>query len=141
MIGLRIQIQTDLDLSPEIENLIDDVANAVPEAFRFGVDSQTPKGRLYRRGNITGRLTKRGLKSGFKQTAKTRMAVGSRFHRASAKGQFPAKDSGDLYKNIRVVKRGKFGRAVIFASPHAGFAEEQRPFMSKVADLVVQRFI
>jgi hypothetical protein len=141
MIGIRLTVQSDLDITPEIEQRLDEIAESVPAAFRQGVDSDTPRGRLYRRGAITGRLTKKGLASGFRQTSKTRMAVGSRFHRASAPGQFPAKDTGELYNRIRVVKKGRFGREVRFEAAHAGFVEQIRPFAEKTAELVVQRFI
>ncbi len=140
MIEFRIHAE-DLDIMPEIIGQIDEVAAAVPEEFRKGVDSDSPKGRIYRRGSITGRLTKSGIAAGFRQTSKSRMAVGSRFHRASAEGQFPGKDSGELYRRIRVTGKGTLRQRVVFDAPHAGPVEEIRPFAEKTADLVVQRFI
>lgn len=136
----RITIQNEIDGDALIEPFMDEVAESVPVAFRSGVDSEPARGILYKRGNITARRTKRGVAAGFKAVKKTRMNVGSRFHRASAPGQFPARDSNRLYNKIRIVKKG-LDRQVIFDAPHAGFAEEQRPFLSKTIDLVIQRFI
>ncbi len=63
-----------------------------------------PRGRLYRRGSITARATKAKLSLGLqrKKGTKTRLIAGSKFHRASARGQPPAVDSGKLLRSIRV---------------------------------------
>lgn len=141
MFEIRLTVQSELDITPEIIGVIDQIADAVPEEFRRAVDQQTPAGRLYRRGAITGRLTKRGLASGLRQTSKTRMAIGSKFHRASAPGQFPAKDTGRLYNRIRRTGQGTLRQKVIFDAPYAGHVEKIRPFAQRTADLVVQRFL
>lgn len=138
----QIRIKTEeIDTKPIVLKVVNEVAEAVPESFRQGVDAETARGRLYRRGSITARLTKSGLAAGFRQTSKSRMAVGSRFHRASAKGQFPARDTDELYKRIRITGKGTMKPKVIFDAPHAGFVEEERPFIDKTMELVVQRFI
>lgn len=62
-------------------------------------------GRAYRRGAITKRSTKALRALGLRAVAgaKPRVQTGSRFHRASAPGEPPASDTGNLVRNIGVI--------------------------------------
>lgn len=82
------------------------------EAFlKANIDESTPAGRLYRRDRITTRRTKALDQIGIKRVKgrsqdRTRSLVGFRFHRASAWGQPPARDTSRLYRSIRVRRVG-----------------------------------
>jgi hypothetical protein len=128
MAETRITIQGNGDVSPEIAQFITDLANNIPVKTREVIDESTPRGRIYRRGGIRGRFLKSLRRA---PGTKTRAITGSRFHRASAKGQPPAKDSGELYRRIRVLNRGGFAKSVRFDAPHAGLVEETRPFIDE----------
>lgn len=98
----RIVAQTTLDYEA-----------AVKEQMR------APKhGRTYRRGRIT-RADSSKLPKGLKryQTAKgnTRAIVGYKLHRASAAGEAPAVDTGNLINSIQGKPEGLIGRVVVGA--------------------------
>jgi hypothetical protein len=127
MISLNISIKHDLNLPAEIEALTEKFVNQIPIEARRIIDESTPRGRLYRRGGIRGRMLK-GLRRA--PGTKTRAIVGSRIHRAAAKGQPPAIDSGRLKREIKVARSGRGKFRVIFGAPYAGILEFQldRPF-------------
>lgn len=134
MIETRITIQANFDLTDDIGQVINDLTEQMPKSFRALTDESVPTGRLYKRGRIRGRFLK-GLQR--VPGTKTRAFVGQKFHRASAKGQIPAKDSGELYKKVRV-SGGKLNKKVIFAAPHAGHVEEIRPFVVLTVERAVK---
>lgn len=141
MIGLEIKIQGDLSgLNIEFDNLAERIANQIPIEARAVMDESTPTGRLYRRGGIRGRMLK-GLRRA--PGTKNRAIVGTRIHRASAPGQAPAKDSGRLYKDIKVSrsKRGTF--RVRFGAEYAGFLEFKlnRPFALPAIERAVNKVL
>jgi hypothetical protein len=130
MIALNISIKHDLNLPEEIEAMTEKFAEQIPIEARRIIDESPPRGRLYRRGAITGRRTQAGLRMGLKPRGKTRMITGTRIHRASAPGQPPAVDSGRLRREIKVRRSGRGKFQVIFAAPYAGIVEYKlnRPF-------------
>ena len=126
MIKLKIRIESDAEIAKEFANFPKDLASEIPNAARQIIDESTPSGRLYKRRIFTGRRTKALENLGLRTRGKTRIEVGRRFHRASAKGQPPAKDSGKFYRNIRVS-----GSSVLFDTPYAEHVENMRPFLDK----------
>lgn len=91
---------------------------------------RTPKsGHTYRRGAITtrglkvgGRAYKKWRGSGAKATfsgGKAFIVTGYRSHRASAPGEAPAMDTGQLVNSIGVSKRGWMTVAVTAHTPYA----------------------
>jgi hypothetical protein len=97
-------------------------ADAIVRHSRRIMDESVPSGRIYRR-----RKFKRGQRV---QGVRAR-GPGQMFHRASAKGQPPAKDTGRLYNKIRAVRTGRGRVLVKFDAPYVGFLEFRmdRPFV------------
>lgn len=139
MITTHITVQhgTDSEIRKEVENFVDLLAFEIPTASRQLMDESTPAGRIYRRGMMTGRRSKALLSMGLKPIGKTRIQTGAKFHRASAPGQVPAKDSGDLYRKIRISGR-KGNRTITFDTPYAGYVEEQRPFLDAAIERAIE---
>jgi len=94
------------------QKVADDVARAaiaVQNEMRRAVLKGPASGRAYRRGTIG--KTKRGAK-------------GYKFHRASAPGEAPATDSGNLASHINHVFTSRFSaRAGVFNVPYASRLE------------------
>lgn len=130
-IALDIKVVGDLDIEDDIAVLEERFANQIPIEARRIIDESTPRGRIYRRGAITGRRTAEGMRMGLKPRGKSRMITGSRFHRASAPGQPPAVDTGRLRRDITVVRTGRGRYRVRFGASYAGFLEFSlnRPFV------------
>jgi hypothetical protein len=65
-------------------------------------------GKVYGRGSITARASKKNLDLGLKPARNNskRVVIASKFHRASAPGQPPASDSGGLVNSVRAKKLG-----------------------------------
>lgn len=143
MIEVRLSIAAQqADLTSDLETFVRDLTDAIPDAARQVIDESVPAGRVYRRGVITARRSAALTRLGFTPAGRTRSVVGSRFHRASAPGQPPAKDSGRLYRGISA-RHGKFRSKVVFDTPYAAFLEfgtmrmKARPFL----DAAVRRAI
>ena len=126
MIHLKITVEADEDLTKEFADFPKELAAEIPNAARQIIDESTPSGRLYKRRIFTGRRTKALENLGLKTRGKTRIEIGRRFHRASAKGQPPAKDTGKFYRNIKAR-----GNTVLFSTPYAAHVEDIRPFLDK----------
>lgn len=106
-----------------VEQTTLDYERAVKEQMR------APKhGRTYRRGRITNADSAK-LPKGLKryQTAKgdTRVIVGYKLHRASAPGEAPAVDSGELINSIQPKVEGARGTIAVGAA-YAGILEYQK---------------
>lgn len=128
--NLEIEI-TPGDIKRELQAATDEAADRffrelkreLAPAAREVIDSSTPSGNLYAR--------KSG--EGFK-----------RFHRASAKGEVPAKDSFALYNSFRAQITGE--REITFSmAEHARWLDSlfggylNRPFLEEAIDLGVTR--
>lgn len=140
-ISLSINVTGDLEwIEKEVEIWEERLAYEIPIQARKIIDESTPQGRIYRRGAITGRRTAEGIRMGLKPRGKSRMVTGSRFHRASAKGQPPAKDTGHLYRDIKVVRSGRGKFRVLFGAKYAGFLEFNldRPFVFPAIEAAAQ---
>lgn len=142
MLSVEIKILgKDLGLEKDVENLQERLANQIPIEARRIIDESNPSGRVYRRNAITARRTKALENLGLKRRGKTRIITGYTFHRASARGQAPAKDSGKLYQNIRVSRTGRGKFRVIFGTPYAGILEFtlDRPFVLPAIQAAVEK--
>ena len=88
-----------------------------------------PRGKLYRRGGIKKVIAKKDLafyrsdrrifKRTFTGLYAEKTTVGYNFHRASARGQAPATDSGGLLNSIRAQKIGFLSVRVATAKRYA----------------------
>ncbi len=124
MFSLEIKISSDLNFLPaEIEQYSKLLSEQIPIEARRIVDGSTPSGRVYRKGAITKRATKGLLNLGLQRKGKTRVLAGSKIHRASAKGQPWAKDSGKAYRDIKVIRSGRGTYRVVFGAPYIGYLE------------------
>lgn len=142
MIALDIKIKGNLDfIEKDVERFQEQLANQIVIEARRIIDESNPSGRVYRRGGITAARTARGINQGFRPRGKSRMIVGSRFHRASAKGQPPAKDTGKLYRQIKVARSGRGKFRVTFGAEYAGFVEFtlNRPFVLPAIEAAVEK--
>ena len=126
----------DIDLLNDIAAFGKAIVNAIPKAARAVIDESVPAGRLYRRGIMTARRSASFVRLGLKPVGRSRMAVGTKIHRASAPGQPPAKDSGALYERI-TVREGTLKGTVTFGVGYAWYLEEgtsrmaARPFLDE----------
>jgi hypothetical protein len=110
------------------------------------IQNSIPAGKIYLRGAITAQATKKALALGLLRKAgtKTRIQVGTRFHRASARGQPPAVDSGRLLKSIEVKKTGALQVTVFSNAPYSDELDNpnklNRPFIRKNRDDFRRKF-
>lgn len=108
------------------------------------MSASIPRGKTYKIGNITGAATaaNRGLK--LRKAANGKLIIGARYHRASAKGQPPARRSGRLINSIRGRFVGPFkvrvGTGVRYAIPLDDPAGLDRPFFMSRAELYRARY-
>jgi hypothetical protein len=142
MIALNVHIRAfDFGLiEKDIDVISEQLADQIQiEAQKILEVPPARHGRLYRRGAIKGRLTKKGLLSGLKQSG-NRLIIGQNIHRASAPGEAPAKDTGRLQSNITVRKSGRGRYQVRFGAPYAGILEFElnRPFILPAIDAAVK---
>lgn len=124
----------------------------------------TPAGQTYRRGAITRKANKKNLKLGLKsfETSRrvksqklinggitelqkqTRVVVGYKFHRASARGQAPAVDSGGLLSSIRSKRIGFLSVRVASSKRYALNLDSRsslnRPFFSVTVEEFKPKF-
>ena len=119
----------------ELENLIK----------RKILDS-TPRGRLYRRGAINRAASKKTSGLGLRRVANNpkRVIAGVTFHRASAKGQPPAVDKGELLNATRSKKTGEMRNKVANSKKYAPILDDpnglDRPFFQSTADEFKAKF-
>lgn len=117
----NITIRGDADFSDEISGYLTALSKAIPEKMREVTDESIPSGHLYRRGVMTGRRTKALAALGLRSSG-SRLITGGRFHRASAPGQPPAKDTDKLYRSGKVKSHGKYHKEISFAN-HLGYLD------------------
>ncbi len=105
-----------------------------------------PAGRLYRRGSITKNASKKNLALGLrrKKGTKTRVIAGANFHRASAKGQPFANDSGQTINAIRAKRTGELKSKVAVGVKHGAILDDpnklDRPFFRSTAEKFKPKF-
>lgn len=144
VLKINISISGDLDfIAKEIEEIQRKIAEQVPIEARRIIDESSPSGRVYRRKAITTRRTKAKERIGLRRRGKTRLISGYGFHRASAKGQPPAKDTGKLYRNIKVLRKNATEYRVVFGAPYAGYLEFNldRPFVLPAIEAAVRKVL
>ena len=94
----------DDDLRQRLSRVVRSSALELESDIKTFIQSSKPAGRLYRRGAITRAASKNtkalGLKHFKNSKGKERAVVAYKFHRASAKGQPPAIDTGGLIGSI-----------------------------------------
>lgn len=146
----RLHILNKLDLTDEISAAMDSLADEFVTEIKNGIDASSPSGKTYRRKAITGRRTKKLLALGLKKSGKTRVITGYQYHKASAKGQAPAKDSKSLYKSVRVTSRGKTKKTIaiqghayyldpMFKGQPNGGGYLDRPFLQPALEIAVNK--
>lgn len=142
-IATRVETRA-LTLDPAVERIEEELAYRIVDEARRIIDESQPRGRVYRRGSIKGSRTKQGIAAGLRRSGKTRMIVGTRFHRASAPGQPLAEDSGQSYRDITVRRVGKGAYRVRFGG-WTGFWEFvvpkdlQRPTVIPAVEAAVEK--
>lgn len=108
--------------------------------------SSVPAGKVYARGALTARANKAQLGLGLlrKPGTKTRVIIGNRFHRASAKGQPPAVDSGKLLNSIKTKQTAPLQITIFSNLRYAEILDNpqklNRPFMRKERDNFRSKF-
>lgn len=102
---LNSDIFQDVPRRQAVSNLISRSARELKNLTKQRMVRSTPTGRLYaRRGG-----------SGFR-----------RFHRASARGQRPAIDTGKLLNSIQSKTLGEFKAATVAEAPYAKYLQSER---------------
>lgn len=143
MIGLKVTIQAGNiaeEIARDIDKLEQELAYRIVDEARELMDSSTPSGRLYRRGNF-----RRGMSRGLRLMGRRAQGRGVRIHRASAPGQPPAEDTGKLYREITVRRLSSGNYRVRFGAHYAGFLEfgtgriAPRPFVMPAIEKAVRK--
>lgn len=109
------------------------------EDIGANIDESVPRGRVYRRKAIVRVSSKQNRVKGLRMTqrsGKPAVIVGYKFHRASAKGQPPAKDTGKLRRSTKVKRMAAFRVRVFNDAEYAKYLEPpaklHRPFLANV---------
>ena len=103
-------------------------------------------GKTYRRGAITRAASKKNLGLGLRRAGNNskRVIAGSGFHRASARGESPAKDSGQLASATRSKKTGEMRNQVSNSKKYAKPLDDpkglDRPFFASTASEFKPKF-
>lgn len=111
------------DIEETTKELMQDLAKFLPTEARAVIDESSAGGKLYSRSSGTG----------FKRS-----------HRASAKGQAPAKDSFELYNSFKAQMDGDLSATFEMAG-HAAFLDPlfggnlNRPFISESVERTLQK--
>lgn len=146
----RLKLNNPMWKTPERRKLLDKVvqesaAELEGEIKKTILDS-TPRGRTYRRGAITKAATKplRALGLRAVKNDPKRLVAGARFHRASAKGQPFASDTGNTLNSIRAKETGEMKAKVSSGSRIAEILDNpnklDRPFFKTVAEKFKPKF-
>jgi len=147
----RLKLTNPLWKTPERRRILDtavqESAAELESEIKQRILNSTPRGRIYRRGAVTKAATKplRALGLHSVRGNQKRVVAGARFHRASAKGQPPAVDSGSLLSSIRA-RRGKSEMSAIVATGknYAPILDNlnklDRPFFKSVAEKFKPKF-
>lgn len=120
---------------PDLREYADEQVAQFVKEVTFGIEREAKEaiqapgrsGRTYRRAKITRAASKKLVDMGFRtyDTAKgnKRAVVGYEFHRASAKGEAPASDSGTLGNRIRGRMLTNYSGEVEFGTEYAELLE------------------
>jgi len=106
------------------------------------IDASVPAGRTYRRGRIVRVATKKnavqGLRSVVMSNGKKGRVVGNKFHKASASGQPPARDTSRLYRGMKMKRLAAYRIRVFNDVEYARYLEPpaklNRPFFYSVIE-------
>lgn len=132
---LRRQIWNTLVRRESIKKALTVAAVEVEKVPKDQIDNSTPAGRIYERGSITvdKRSSKFNRQLRRKANTKTRAIAGTRFHRASAPGQPPARDTDELYKSIKARVELPLTVHIEISAPYATILENKmnRPFFKE----------
>lgn len=100
------------------------------------IDQSIPGGITYRRGSIKRKASAANNVPGLRRAKDGRRIVGSKFHKASAKGQPPAKDTKRLYNSTKSRRISAYRVRVYNDAPYAKHLEPpadlDRPFLKSV---------
>jgi len=105
-----------------------------------------PAGRTYRRGNITKAASQKNTAPGLRRVKgkPQRVIAGTRFHRASAKGQPFASDTGETLNATRSEKTGEMRNKVSNSKKHSKILDDKnklnRPFFESTAEKFRAKF-
>lgn len=145
-----LRLNNPLWQTPERQKLLDKVVQQsgaeLESEIKQAILGSVPSGRLYRRGAITKAASQKNLALGLRraQLQPKRVIAGSRFHRASAKGQAPAVDSGALLGSIRAKKVGQLSVKVATSKRYAVRLDDKnklnRPFFESTAEKFRPKF-
>lgn len=113
--------------------------------IKENIQQSTPAGRTYRRGAIIRKPSRRTAGLGLQNASRGRgIIVGFKFHRASARGQAPAIDTGRLINSIAArrigIMRARVGVSVSYALPLDDPEGLYRPFFSSRVRLYRSRY-
>ena len=119
----KLQLNNPIWKSPErramLSKTILQSAAELESRIKLRILNSTPRGRMYKRGN-------------------------NRFHRASARGQAPAVDSGNLINSIRARKTGFLSAVVATGNNYAAWLDDKnkldRPFFNSEAEKFRAKF-
>lgn len=127
-----------------LDTAVQESAIELESEIKQTILDSTPRGRLYRRGAITKRASKNN--SFLRKVAgnSKRVIAGSKFHRASAKGQPFATDTGGLLNSIRAKKTAELKAKVATNKNYAPRLDDKnkldRPFFESTAEKFKAKF-
>lgn len=159
---MQINLVVDVDTSglddvaarlPKLSAAIRAAAYRIQELAGNAIKTGAKTGRTYKIGTKTRKLKTGGKKAnalsamGLKgnadaATGKTTFTVGYKLHRASAKGQAPATDTGNLANSIQAKPINRFLWEVAVGEEYGEILEERRdrPFLRPAVDEVRPAF-
>ena len=142
-----LRLNNPLWQTPERQKLLDRVVQQsgaeLESEIKQAILSSVPSGRLY----LTKAASQKNLALGLRRAKvvpKRVIAGASRFHRASARGQAPAVNSGALLNSIRAKKVGQLSVKVATSKRYAVRLDDKnklnRPFFESTADAFRPKF-
>jgi hypothetical protein len=127
-----------------LDKAVQESAAELEKEIKQTILDSVPRGKTYRRGAITRSRSARNIRGLKLQTRGNKAIVGSRFHRASAKGQPPAVDTGGLINSVRARRYGVMKARVSAGKLYAPILDDpkklNRPFFASVAEKFRPKF-
>jgi hypothetical protein len=147
---VKLTLNNPLWNQPERRAILDQAVQAsgteLETAIKQKILDSQPRGRTYRRSAITKAATKPLLALGLrrKKGNPDRVVAGSNYHRASAKGQPPAVDSGGLINSTRAKKTGEMRSTVSVGKKYGEVLDDpnklDRPFFRSTVKEFAPKF-
>lgn len=148
MANITIELPDFDDLKADLADFVKNITQKIGREIVERVMKPGRRGKTYRRAKITKRATEKlkalGVKTYTTESGNERAIIGYEFHRASAAGESPVNDEGNLAGSIRAVPNGLQGEILINAEYAAALEYgttkmAARPFVRPAIDYVLER--